>query len=58
MKRVLGERAESGVNFHEKLVTESRLTALVPIEGFRHLGLRLGPDDEAVTHFRRDVMRL
>jgi hypothetical protein len=57
MERVLGEGAKGGMDFREELVAEGGLAVLVPIEGFGHVGLRLGADNEAVAHFRRDVMR-
>lgn len=57
MERVFGEDAKGGMDFSEELVSEGGLTVFVPIEGFGHVGLRLGSDDEAVAHFRRDMIR-
>lgn len=57
MERMVGNGSKGGVDFGEEFVTESGLAFFVPIESLRHVGLGFRTNDEAVAHFRREMMR-
>lgn len=48
---------ERGPDLLEEFVPQACAARFVPGEGFRQIGLRLRPDDQAVTHGWREVMR-
>jgi hypothetical protein len=57
MERISGDGVESGVDFSKKFAPKAGLTLFVPVESLHHVGLGFGPDEDAMAHFRREMMR-
>jgi len=56
-ERIFFNLSENQPNLSEEFVPQALLAPFIPVELLAQISLGLGPDDEPIAHFLREVMR-